>query len=62
MRKKETCHSEERSDEESVFPLKSCEKQIPRFPTPASQNRARWGPRFARDDNFGLSTLDFTDD
>ena len=26
-------------------------KQIPLFPTPTSQNRARWGPRFARDDS-----------
>jgi len=32
------------------------ELQIPRFTTPASQNRACWGPRLARDDNQGGAT------
>jgi hypothetical protein len=29
-------------------------KQIPRFPTPSRENRARWGPGCGRNDNIFL--------
>ncbi len=42
------CHSEERSDEESVVSLGIGEKQIPRSVEPTGAQKAR----FARDDNW----------